>query len=108
MARWRTLNKRASRRRKRDATFMRNRDKLVADALAAVTEDLIRKAFADFSKALLRSAEAIHMAVIEAAKEMSGSWQSLDPKYAGLRPQIDQWPEVIYEDILDAETIGED
>ena len=101
MARWRTLNKRARRKRERDAEFVRNLDKLLAPALEAIMKDAFRAAFAE----LAHQIDQIAAAWAKAVERLSTGWGPLDPKYARLRPRIEQWPDVVLEDILDAEYI---
>jgi transposase len=108
MANWRTLNKRARRKRKRDAQLMRDVDKLIATALAKAGEGLFKQIADDFAKALNQLAVAMRAAVLQSNVEMAKAWGPLDPKYATRRRRIEKWPEVIYEDILDAEYIGEE
>jgi hypothetical protein len=108
MASWRTHNKRARRRRERDAQFMRNLDKLVMDALNVTTQDSFKRAIDEFAKGLQQLAQAMIIAVTETNRQMAGAWGPLDPKYARIRCQYaESWPNVVYEDVLDAEYIDD-
>lgn len=109
MARWRTLNKRAKRRREKDAEIIRDVERLIAEALAAMAGDVFKRACDDFAKALNQSALAMRDVILETNREIRTAWGPLDPKYAVLRRRAHNlWPDVVLEDILDAEYIGED
>jgi hypothetical protein len=101
MARWRTHNKRARRKRQRDAEFLRSINKVVAPALEEIIRDAFRAAFADLAERLNQFATAW----AKIGEERSRDWLPLDPRYAGLRHRQEKWPEVVLEDILDAEYV---
>lgn len=107
MARWKTLNRRARRKREREAEIVRNLDKLLVPALEAVMFDAMKAAAIELANAMQRMA----LAWIKAGEELSRGWPPLDPKYARLKQRRwdhpSQWPDVVLEDILDAEVVGE-
>lgn len=98
MASWHTHNRRARRKRERDARLMRDVNKLLVPALGAIVHDALLAAFTE----MVDRMKEVVTAWVSAGRE---GWLPLDPKYAGPRPRREQWPEVVYEDILDAEFI---
>lgn len=110
MARWRTLNKRAARRRARDARVIRECEEVIAKAAAtAAASHFVEHVLRELKIALEASAEAMLQAFTEAfAKSYTHGWRPIDPRY-DLRAEWarrHEWPEVVLEDILDADEIG--
>lgn len=103
MARWRTLNKRAKRKNEREAEMLRNVEKLLIPAMEAIVRDAFKAAFAELAKSLNQMAAAWAKAGIEISRVL----QPLDPRYGKLRGWKSriEWPDVVLEDILDAEYI---
>lgn len=98
MASWHTHNRRVRRKRERDTRLMHDAEKLFVPALEAVVHDALLVAFTE----MVDRMKEVVTAWVSAGQE---GWLPLDPKYTGVRPRREQWPEVVYEDVLDAEFI---
>jgi hypothetical protein len=85
---------------------MREAEEALAKLAVNLTiEGVVAKAFRDLSKAL-ESMAIKWIKAMEEATRLTGSWQLLDPRYLRLHSHRNEWPDVIYEDILDADEIG--
>jgi hypothetical protein len=102
MARLRTHHKRARRVAKRDQAEM---DHLFAELERMVVKDCFAKACQEFAKQFGLAAASMATAM----SSMAAAWRELDPRYAAWhlknQQRVNDWPEVVYEDILDAEVI---
>lgn len=103
MASWRTCNKRARRVQAREQAAKHVTDEMIRAAMIAAFEDACKKLadniVANFASAMRRLADSMRMFT----ETDHQAWGPLDPKYA--RPRREVWPDVVYEDVLDAEFI---
>jgi len=110
MTSWRTLNKRARRARERDARFMRDSEQAIKALEDLVNKLRGRSAEQGAALALKAFGEVLQTLVVEFEKAFERAFAKqpeLRTEFAR-RKRLASWPEVILEDILDAEYITEE
>jgi hypothetical protein len=106
MARWRTHHKRRARIARREQVQAERVDQLLSRLQIATAQNVFGYAIREFANGFAAAMQQW----LEGLASLNGAfnqhvpgWKSLDARYR--LPLRDEWPDVVYEDILDADLI---